>query len=35
MIPRNHEGSSGSYTQEADVFEEGVESVDCRKVLTV
>ena len=27
------EGSSGSYTEEADVFEEGVESADCRKVL--
>ena len=27
------EGSSGSYTKETDVFEEGVESADCRKVL--
>ena len=27
------EGSSGSYTDEADIFEEGVESADCRKVL--
>ena len=27
------EGSSGSYTEEADVCEEGVESADCRKVL--
>ena len=27
------EGSSGSYTEEADVFEEGVESPDSRKVL--
>ena len=27
------EGSSGSYTEEADVFEEEVESADCRKVL--
>ena len=27
------EGSSGSYTEEADVFEEGVESDNCRKVL--
>ena len=27
------EGSSGSYTEETDVFEEGVESADCRKVL--
>ena len=27
------EGSSGSYTEEADLFEEGVESADCRKVL--
>ena len=26
------EGSSGSYTDEADIFEEGVESADCRKV---
>ena len=23
-------GSSGSYTEEADVFEEGTESADCR-----
>ena len=27
------EGSSGSYTDEADIFEEGGQSVDCRKVL--
>ena len=27
------EGSSGSYTEEADVFEEVVQSTDCRKVL--
>ena len=27
------EGSSGSYTDEIDIFEEGVESADCRKVL--
>ena len=27
------EGSSGSYTDEADIFEEGVESAGCRKVL--
>ena len=27
------EGSSGSYTDEADIFEEGVESADCQKVL--
>ena len=27
------EGSSASYTEETDVFEEGVESADCRKVL--
>ena len=27
------EGSSGSYTDEADIFEEGVESAHCRKVL--
>ena len=27
------EGSAGSYTYEADIFEEGVESADCRKVL--
>ena len=27
------EGSSGSYTDEFDIFEEGVESVDCREVL--
>ena len=27
------EASSGSYTDEADIFEEGVESADCRKVL--
>ena len=27
------EGSSGSYTDEVDIFEEGVESSDCRKVL--
>ena len=27
------DGSSGSYTEETDVFEEGVESADCRKVL--
>ena len=27
------EGSSGSYTDEADIFEEGVKSADCRKVL--
>ena len=26
-------GSSGSYTDEADIFEEGVESAHCRKVL--
>ena len=26
-------GSSRSYTDEADIFEEGVESADCRKVL--
>ena len=29
------EGSSGSYTDETDIFEEGVESADCQKVLTV
>ena len=34
MIPRNHEeSSSGSYTDEADIFEEYVESAYCRKVL--
>ena len=27
------EGSSGSYTGEVDIFEEGVESADFRKVL--
>ena len=27
------EDSSGSYTDETDIFEEGVESADCRKVL--
>ena len=27
------EGNSGSYTDEADLFEEGVESADCRKIL--
>ena len=27
------EGSSGSYIDEIDIFEEGVESADCRKVL--
>ena len=27
------EGSSGIYTDEADIFEEGVESADCRKLL--
>ena len=27
------EGSSGSYTNEADIFDEGVESADCQKVL--
>ena len=27
------ESNSGSYTEVADVFEEGVESADCRKVL--
>ena len=27
------EGSSGSYTDETDVFEEGVESADCQKAL--
>ena len=27
------EGGPGSYTYEADVFEEGAESADCRKVL--
>ena len=27
------EGSSGSYTDEVDIFKEGVESADCRKVL--
>ena len=27
------EGSSGSDTNEADIFEEDVESADCRKVL--
>ena len=27
------DGSSGSYTEENDVFEEGVESAECRKVL--
>ena len=33
MIPRNHEeSSSGSYTDEADIFEEYVESAYCRKV---
>ena len=26
------EGSSGSCTDEVDIFEEGVESADCRKV---
>ena len=29
---KSREGSSGSLTDEADIFEEGVESVDCRKV---
>ena len=33
MIPRNHKGSSGSYNDEADIFEDGVESAGCRKVL--
>ena len=33
MIPRNQEGSSGSYTDEADNFEEVVKSTDCRKIL--
>ena len=27
------EGSSGSYTDEADIFEEDVESADCREIL--
>ena len=27
------ESSSGSYTEEVDVFEESAESADCRKVL--
>ena len=27
------EGSSGNYTDEADIFEESFESADCRKVL--
>ena len=27
------EGSSGSYTDDVDIFEEGVESADCRKIL--
>ena len=27
------EGSSGSYTDDADISEEGVESADCRKLL--
>ena len=27
------EGSSGNYTDETDIFEEGVESADCWKVL--
>ena len=27
------EGSSGSYADEFDIFEEGVESADCRKVF--
>ena len=27
------EGSSGSYTDEVDIFEEGIESADCQKVL--
>ena len=27
------EGTSGSYTDEADIFEEDVESADCQKVL--
>ena len=27
------EGSPGSYTDEADIFEEGFESADCQKVL--
>ena len=27
------EGSSESYTDEANIFEEGVESADCQKVL--
>ena len=26
-------GSSESYTDEADIFEEGIESANCRKVL--
>ena len=30
---KSREGSSGSYTEETDVCEEGVESADCRKVL--
>ena len=27
------EGSSRSYNDEADIFEEGVKSADCRKIL--
>ena len=27
------EGSSGNYSDETDIFEEGVESADCWKVL--
>ena len=30
---KSREGSSESYTGEADIFEEDIESADCRKVL--
>ena len=30
---KSRESSSGSYTDEADIFEEGAESAECRKVL--
>ena len=32
---KSREGSSGSYTDQAYIFEEGVESAECRKFLTV
>ena len=30
---KRREGNSGSYTDEADLFKEGVESAACRKIL--